>query len=765
MAAGFDDQIRLFICIVHFVLSRHFEYGRDLCFDLLQESAIQASPSKDVSIILSPDRMTIAIEAILLTINVIEREETNPTWPTSSDFTTLPALSDYPSSSDVLPPAVLSKPNVQELLDRCGATMGVVAVSCAKAVGSMSIFDDQWAASRVPAEEAERYKIIQHPDGPAAYPIKLTNQILMLRVCFQSWPRCLPALITSDTAIEILIHSVVHIEPLVADAAVSTLKRMMADSTLAIAVLSQFTSFLFDPRVGSGVKMAINSPRLHNLWASLVDMWVAGLMSGARTGVPDDVKRSIPLAMDQIEAGSLFMMTLGPWPIHQIGVTVARMMIALTDWLRAGAPNDDTSTHPLRAVDLLQGKNSDISYLQGFDELLEQVELDRLEQWRKAPQADLVLRLADSDHVSDRKIWHNVFPIFLRHVAEYPIRALVLLREIVTSAVSKYHPLIVYLAGLSPRIPVGVGKASAAAPLDGAKLVRDNRDTIDQWLAWVKVLSSTAIFTDTRGAPPSATKDHSRALSDADFEKERLTTTKGIYQYVAPFLDSEFSPFRTAAVFSLTFFQAAAYPALLEDLNAFASRQLYDELRPKTPTSSGERTRRQERLHTAVGRAYYLTASQLPLQRAAGKQAALMHVLKFVRNTQTFLSSPENRDNHTFQRLRRYFCGAVERLFDALSLMNDSDRFLPRNIHLALYRLCEDWCQLGAQSDAVKHRLIVMQRAASTSASDMGNDAADAFLLQTRRLSHASVGALASLLVSDFALCIAFFYILKIFVL
>ena len=163
------------------------------------------------------------------------------------------------------------------------------------------------------------------------------------------------------------------------------------------------------------------------------------------------------------------------------------------------------------------------------------------------------------------------------------------------------------------------------------------------------------------------------------------------------------------------------------------------------------RTRRQERLYSAVARIYYLTAPLLQYQRSAARQAALTHVLKFVRTTQTFLTSPESRDNFSLQRLRRYFCGTVERHFDSLASLNDSARFIPRNMHLALYRMCEEWCQLGYQSEMVRHRLILMQRASAASSSDHGaetDSTVEHFHHETVLLSSAAIGALSSLCVS-----------------
>jgi hypothetical protein len=109
------------------------------------------------------------------------------------------------------------------------------------------------------------------------------------------------------------------------------------------------------------------------------------------------------------------------------------------------------------------------------------------------------------------------------------------------------------------------------------------------------------------------------------------------------------------------------------------------------------------------------------------------------------------RESFTLQRLRRYFCGTVERLFDGLSTLNESDRFIPQDMHLSLYRLCEEWCQLGPQSDTVKQRLSSMQKAAAALAHETNadSDTLERFVQETNELSHAAMGAMASVCVSS----------------
>ncbi|KAG6820914.1 hypothetical protein H0H93_009688 [Arthromyces matolae] len=765
-----DDRIEFFIYTVHFILSRHFEFGKDLCLDLLQESSIQAG---SIGNSLAPERIAVAVQAILLSLHAIEKESGTPAWPSNADFFFPPPRNDYPTSAEFMPLSVLSKPAIAEFCERCSTLLATIATHCFNIIGSMTIFDEQWSHSRLNLayEEAHNYTIRQHSDGQmVAYPNSLIPQIYILQICFQSWPRLLQSAIPLEDALAMLLRGVVHVDPVLADTASVALGRLMADRAHALAVLSSFTKFLFSPsriaKEGTPVRLLVESSRVLRLWDGFVDNWTQGLLLEKLDNLNDEEKRSILERCTEIEGAALFLLAHEIRDIHATGVKVIRLLGLLSDHIRSCMDSGSI----LVLVDYLHGKGVEKHYLQGYDELLEGPELLRLGQWRESKRVDLPLRIADSTNERDRKLWHFIYPAFLQQCMELG-PSLNPFRESVMAAVSRLHPTISLLAGLSTRIGGGMPNRTASMDKEGSS--KANKPLIDQWRLWVKLLCSIASFSEAhRPALTQLGREHTRAPSDTSFERERLSTTRGLFRYLTPFLDSEHTRFRDAAVVCISIFPPNAYPQLLEDLNLLAGRQFYDDPRAKPVASAGveqnmgiltsrqfyderskpgstffsDRTRRQERLHSAVARIYYLTASHLQLQRSAGRQAALANVLKFVRTTQSFLTAPEVRDNFTLQRLRRYFCGTVERLFDGLATLKDSDRFIPPNMHLTLYRLCEEWCQSGPQAEVVKQRQVLMQRAAASSVPQPEASAAlERFKNETAVLSQAAIGAIASL--------------------
>ena len=763
-----DDRLEPFIFILHYIMSRHLDFGTNFCMELLNEGPIRNSQSLNLSNLLAPERISIAIQSILLSLYIIEKEESSPPWPSSSEFSHPPVRKDMEMSSDVLPPSVLSHAGVKSLMERCGPTLALIASSCANNVGNMVVLDDQWSYARVnPSyEEAQDYITRRHPEGSVTYPISLVPQINVLKLCFQAWPRLLHPSLPLNDALDMLIRGTVHVEPMVRDIAEATLKRFMVDPEHASALLSRFAILLFDPSgissERSGLKMFVDCKRLLDLWVELVEEWIQGILRNASKAPPmsspttgslaEEEWKRVERRLEEIEAAGLFLLANISSQALSVGVKTIRILGILYAQLGRQAST---------MVNVLHGRTSR-PYLTGFDDHLEEPDLDRLEQWRASKKDDVPLRVADSRDIRDRDLWDHIYSSIIQECMDHPTSALIKFREMLIASATKYHPFIASSAGLSNRAPrsATVGGTNIHGNAGQSRLgPGDTSIHVYQWRSWVKIICVTASVTDSRPvlnnvASINTPRDHARVLSDNNFDRERMTTSRGLFRYLAPFLDAEHSVFRHAAVFCISSLPPHGYPQLLEDLNSLAQRQFFDESRSKSAQfqPAPGRTRRHIRFHTAVTRIYFLTANSLSEQRSAGRQAALAHVLKFVRQTQSYLTSPDNRDLYTLQRLRRYFCGTVERVFEGLETIKDSDRFIPPKIHLSLYRLCEEWCQFGKQSDVVKRRLILMQKTAATGAPEpqLQAEAIERFQTETKQLSSAAVGALASLCVRLF---------------
>jgi hypothetical protein len=750
-----DERIEPLIYLVHFILTRNFDYGSEVCLELLQEKLVSSTQPGSSGPFLAPERMTVAVQAILLSIKLLEQEEPTPSWPSTSDFTTIPDSQDYPSSSNILPTELL-RPNWTEFLDRCSAAICTVAVLCYHSVGRMSVLDDQWSTARLnPSyEETHTYVIRHHAEGSMAYPMNCIPQVNVLQLCYQSWPRCLHNSLPLDDALEMLVRGVTHVEPAIGKAAITALARFTADFEHNCALLSRLVSMMFSPQSinseGSGLRLMVESSQLTELWSSAVDKWTEHIKQRRNDSFTETELESMSSKMDEIEAASLFMLCMVRRDVCKAGSKTLRLLHAIRDHLPLLSVSDtvETGSHAGATTTTLLDTLPP-SLFDGSEDILSDTELDYLRKWKVAEKQSNLLDIAESSDVGDRTLWwKHVYPAVIQILVEKRSNSLSVLREKLVSAVSRYHPFVVQFSGVGTR---GVPPRSASiGNRESSKLLMDKELAVVQWHAWAKILCITAEVPEARQGQSLPVRDHARGRSELNIEREGFVSSRDMFKYLSPFLDSDHKIFREAAVSCICSLPVYGYSQLLEDLSILASRQLYDDLRTKNSSLPNiGRARRQERFYTAVARIYYLTAQNMPRQRSSGKQTALTHILKYIRNMQTFLSSHENRDQFSLQRLRRYFCGILERFFDGLAVLADTDRFVPPGMYLSLYRLCEEWCQLGKQSEDVMQRLIFMQTACSRSFQDPGGqaDSIKKFQIETKALSNAAVGAMASLIV------------------
>ena len=753
-----DDQLQPFVYMVHFVLSRHFDIGSELCLELLQERAVLAQSQGNLFL---PDKISIAIQAILLSIHLIEREEPLPAWPSSADFSSMPSRDDYSSSSNPLPSSISSKASWKDFLDRATSCLNQFATAAYQQAGKWSILDDQWSTTRLgPAyEETHNYVIRHHPEGSVAYPEQFIPHITVLQTVYQSLPRLLLPSVSLDEVFDMLIRGVIHVEPSIGEAATLALQRFMSDSTHASVLLSRFSTFLFSPsfitQESHGPRLPVECARLLNLWHSFVERWVQEVTQRPpRSWTPEETE-SVVARTEEIQGGALFLLAHRKQNSYSTGVKTFRLLRRLMEHMRPepSTPSSIVPNELFAFVNAFFDENTPDAIFRGLDEVLEAEELGRLAQWKQTSPTDRLIRLADSDDPRDRFLWREVYALLVQACMSMAPAMGTSLREKLVAAAARGTQFMQQLAGVNSRLPPNLPqRAGSSGDREGSRLVLENREYISQWHLWLKLICATASVSGSRPTM-GGIRDHSRARSDSDLGPEQMQTTHDLFWALSKFLDSEYTIFREAAVSCISSFPANGYSHLLEDLSKLQARQHYDDPRTKGAAAAPMqgRMRRQERFLTALARIYFLTAHLMQDQRSSGKQAALTYVLKYVRNTQAFLAATDNRDRWDLQRLRQYFCGTVERLFDALATLKDSDRFIPSSLYLTLFTMCEEWCQLGKQSDSVKKRLVYMQTMAAKAFGDAASQAEviQTFQLETRALSHAAIGAMAAVCVSS----------------
>ncbi|KAG8758091.1 Cell morphogenesis protein PAG1, partial [Ceratobasidium sp. 428] len=721
-----DEPLECHEYILHFILSRHVEYGRDLIMEFLQESEVLGNGTLDMSV---PFRPIIALRAVLFTLTAMQKD-TKPVWPSNTDFTTYDTGEDYTFDATFLPETFFSKPGVTEFFERCGPVVGKLAMSCALAVGHLTLSDERFLRTNISYEEGEHLVLKRRGDLTVAYPRHLDPQVYFLMVCFESWPRCLHSTIALTDVLDLLVKSINHVDANLAEAAAAALRRMAADPKHVKAAVWRCTRYLFSPTVQTGVRdtsalrIVSEQELVVPLWVELVEAWAERIEKPA-TDADDSVDLakvdSARLAED-IEGGALYLLSSVSQLLRSMAVKILLLCVTLVPGARKmgslGSPAQPSpGVQELRVADILLGKGpSIVAIFEQREHAPPERYRRKFSHWQQSKDINCLLRLAQSKEEEDTRVWSYIFPAITQECMQRCPHALDYARLAWNSWIVRFHPVMSTIAGISSKVAVAAPLARPSRQGSGASEdVEDRRDghglSVEQWRFWIISLCSCASPSDARPVP---SREHARVPSDPASQRERLTTARGLFRLIIPFLSSDQTRFRDAVTTALGSVHLSAFRTVLEDLQSI-TRHIYDEFRSTAVNRSSQMARRarsQDRLYVAVAQVHQLTAHFIRDPKSLSDQGALHFMLQFVRETKTFLSHSDIKQDCDSHRLRRLFCGVVENLFDALSNRKDIDRFMWPHARLELFHLCQDWCTYGPASGPVRHRHADMRATA-----------------------------------------------------
>ncbi|GJJ10469.1 hypothetical protein Clacol_004695 [Clathrus columnatus] len=728
-----DDAEIEILHIVHFIISRHVDYGFDLALSLMQESTLTSGKQKTISLeALAPERTLIGFRAILLSLTCMEKDKRNPVWPSSSDFSTFNNTSiNWPISGERLPDSVLMKPGVSGFVDRLKLIVIAIGRILSQTVLNMSIFDDKWLFKpQMVAEDAEPFIVRQHPEGKYAFPRSAFSQIDLLITLFDSLPRCFDEKDPVAETTEMLFRGLVHVEPAVAEAASRALIRFANDHRRITEVLDRLNRYLFGPQhvlnEGSGPRIIVESMLVLQIWMAMIDIWVQRISDASEeeiAGLHTVFMPGAKITFRNASAGCLFLLTYTKPHIRVVGVKVlTRLSLIRNDVEKSGIGIAHTPPSP-GLIDILKGQGMHRSCLEDRNFLLDPADCKRLAAFHDEPEfSKIFLLLVESEKEVDTRLWRFIFPSFIRACIDFHPTIVDIWRDTVNAAVTRSHPIMSSLAGIVGRTPI---QQTARNPGYSAvqakeKSLVEYSQFIDQWHFWIKSVCAAAVPSD---AKPPVAREHARSPSDLTTQRERLSTARGLFRHLTAFLASEHSVFRDSIVSAFGSIHQSGFATLLDDLQPM-TRHILDGRSKMVQRGQG-----QEHLYASVAHIYQLTAHFIHDTRSLGDHASLHLLLAFVRETRNFLIRSDNRHDHDLNALRCYFCGVVEHLFDRLNTLQDSNRFMSPNIRLSLYRLCEEWC-IARPSEPKQRRDQATRNRAEAEAA---------------RLASAACGAMASL--------------------
>ncbi|CAH1758177.1 13189_t:CDS:10 [Entrophospora sp. SA101] len=374
--------------------------------------------------------------------------------------------------------------------------------------------------------------------------------------------------------------------------------------------------------------------------------------------------------------------------------------------------------------------------LQNSLTIVEHIRLQKLQQQGKK---DILLRLVESENPADAVIWSHCFPTFMKicikrfHVTVPLCRSYVLIR------IMKMQSAIVSAseAHARPAPKFHMPKSTYSA----------NDDIIKQWSSYLIVACSTITVSmkDDERFDRLWTNNRNRGVIS---QQERITSAKELFRKVLPLLSSEHREIRNSVWTALGNINEFVYRTLLEELGPHI-KAVEEDYRIRTLkqgyASMHKRGKKFDRLRTEIAHVFQLTAHFLLNERYIRDSSLINIIISFIKETKQFLQDGENAMDWEWQKLRTYFCGLIEKLYDGIS-QTEVD-IMDSETRAMLFKMIEEWCGHGKRGSHHREREARML----SMVMDQFRDAEDRRPLTTqmeadrKALEFAALNAMASL--------------------
>lgn len=726
---------------------------------------------------MEPEKMVIGIRSFLSTTTDLENcDQLCPPFPTGSipnPFTDISATSTPLHRPQFLAdphiPGAVENPeqmpshpiniaklsdNVRGLYIRFCEVLGKITLLCDNTFGGQATLDEKFGGATPKTPISEAFAFARRDDHMNTGDQKQGFYDL-LHVAVQALPRCLSDHIPLNHLINLLCTGTAHVQTNIATSSAESLKAIGRQSH-AQQVTIGFARFIFnfDARYSTMSDEGMLGPghieSTLRLYVELLGIWIdeikqktrdAGADLGEKSGSGSralQLDLSTVLAhVEEIESHGLFFLCSQSRRVRAFAITVLRLITEFDSAL--GKENT-------RMIRILEADSQHI--LDVNDEQLTVAERSRIQKGkRKSASQNTLIELCSSEVSYDSTLWSKVFPNIIRISFETCPFAVTLGREIVCARLVHMHKTITALAE-NPRPPY-----HGPVDVNQARIFGRNSMTaeilIEQWKLYLIMACTTLNSVGAQSQSQLANAQHARKSSKgAQQSQDKVSSARSLFAFVIPLLSAERDSIRSAIVAALGSINKNLYRTLLESLQ-YAVTTCNEEAKMRIGVhyrspSSPRRSRKTDRLRTAVTQVYKLTSHFLHEPEVYNDDWIINNLVTYAKDLRIFLSDSEVQNDWEFQRLRLHFCGLMEELFEAINQTQDSSRWIPFESRKSAFSLMEDWCGYSPNQSQISQREEHMRKFAHQDTGEMRNTAA-AMEIEKKNLRAAALSAMASL--------------------
>ncbi|PTB80534.1 hypothetical protein M440DRAFT_1348589 [Trichoderma longibrachiatum ATCC 18648] len=738
---------------------------------------------------LDPDRIVVGIRAFLSIMSDLEKgEQGRPPFPQIYESGTTSTVPErFPASPMLAPPRTaslstsasppssireshVSRPvlthvltdSVREYYLKFCEILGKITIVCDNTFGGQAALDEKFGSPGPKTPISESFTFSRRDEHQSAADQKQAFYEL-LHIAVQALPRCLSVDIPFNSLINLLCTGTAHVQYNIAESSANSLKAIARQSH-AQQVTMGFARFIFnfDDRystMSDGGMLGTNHiENTLRLYVELLKIWIEEIRQKSRDAAAagdseangsDNRALKLDLSsiwaeVDQAEAHGLFFLCSQSRRVRYFAITVLRL---ITEFDKALGKDPSEEKDSLRLINVLENDSSQVMNFN--DEHLSVAERSRLQRGlQNGNGKGALVELCTSEVTYDTTLWFKIFPNLMRIAFEKCPFAVTICRDLICNRVLQMYKPIVYLSEPS-RGPLHTGEGVHHNRPVPRSPTTQPESIVEQWKLYLIFACTT--LADPGSPPQSIPKEaiqHTRKSSSKSSSTDKIVTARTLFKYLIPLLSATSASVRDAVVVAMGSINIHIYQTLLEELQGQVSR-CNDEARARIhqrTNSSPRRNRKMDLLRTEITHVFKLTSHFLKDPIVYQSDFFLSTLTAYARDLKLFLMDGEVQMDWEFQKLRRYYCGLMESLYEGINRTSDPTRWMTFESRKSAFSLMEDWCgfspnqnQVRAREDNMRQNLIDQQ-----SLGERGTATA-AMEIEKRNLRTAALSAMASL--------------------
>ena len=648
--------------------------------------------------------------------------------------------------------------NSREYFARFCEILGKITLICDNAFGGQAVLDEKFGAltPKTPISETfsfgrkdEHLGITDHKQG--FYDL--------LHVAVQALPRCLPVHIHISHIINLLCTGTAHVQSNIAISSAQSLKSIARQSR-ARDVTTGFAKFIFnfDARYSTMSDEGMLGPgHIENtlrLYVELLYIWVEEIKQKTKDAAIEPSMEGFAGSRGGLQEGSAEIENMEGYGVFFLCSQSRRVRSYAVKVLRLVTEFDTAMgrEHP-RIIHILEGDSQRV--MDFNDDQLSVAERSRLQKGkRKNAQQSTLIELCSSEVSYDTTLWFKIFPNLVRLSFEMCPTAVTMGREYVCERLLQMHDRITNLAAnLRGQQPSSIESNSARAL---TRLGTTPPEVIiEQWKLYLVMACTTMTNAGAQTQSQLANTQHARKISNKGTQQgqDRISSARALFAYIIPLLSAGPLSIRDAIVTALGSINLNLYRTLLESLQ-YAVTTCKEEAKLRIGThqrsgSSPKRNQRTDRLRTEVTHVYRLTSRFLREQVVLQDEWILNNLATYTKDLMIFLSDAEIQNDWECQKLRRYYCGLLEELYDGINRTDDPSRWMAFESRKSAFALMEEWCGYSPHQSRISQREDSMRQSALDQHQDTREktNVTAAIEIEKRDLRTAALSAMATLCV------------------